>query len=610
MAISQSERLIRIATPLGADAFVVLSFSGTEEISGLFSFEVQMASEQNNITFDDLAGKNVTLGILSSDGTERYINGMVTAFGAAETAKKENLSKYFAIIQPTAWALTQCSDCRIFQDETIPDIIEEVLDTIGSKGVGQSIDFRMELKGSYDPREFVVQYNETDMAFISRLCETEGIFYYFEHEDGKHTMIFSDHPDVHEPYLAGEKETVPFHEVLSGVLDKEVIAGLQPESRLMTGKYTARDYNFLTPLEDMTVEQDTASSNPASEGEIYEYPGGYEVPGGHGKALAELRIKAADARINTFKGRSNCRGFVPGFRFTLKDYPIASMNGKSYVFTMVRHEARQHLSSGEGGRDSYHNHFVCLPHETPFRPLRKTKKPVIVSSQTAIVTGPEGEEIHTDEHGRVKVKFHWDRRADENGDGNMSCWIRVSQNWAGAKWGAMHIPRVDQEVIVNFLDGDPDRPIITGRVYHAVNTPPYDLPAEKTKSTFKSHSTKDGGDIANEIRFEDLKGEEEFYTHAAKDQNEIVENDMTTTVKHDQSITVEEDRFVTVTSGSEVIKIKKGMRKVSVKADEEHTNKADFDHTVKGDYTLTVSGNIDIKAGGVITVNGKQIFLN
>ena len=286
------------------------------------------------------------------------------------------------------------------------------------------------------------------------------------------------------------------------------------------------------------------------------------------------------------------------------------MNSKEYVFIKVRHEARQAFTSHAEGEDLYKNIFTCIPSQTPFRPQRKTAKPMIVSSQTAIVTGPEAEEIHTDKHGRIKVKFHWDRRKDNKKDGNLSCWIRVSQGWAGARWGAMQIPRVGHEVLVNFLDGDPDRPIITGCVYHGLNRPPYDLPAEKTKSTIKSDSTQKGGGNFNEIRFEDFKGKEEFFTHAAKDQNQVVKNDLSTEVKRNQLVKVEQNRAVTVTSGNEIATVQRGMRDVSVKSNEKHTNSANFEHNVSGHYTLKVNGNITISASGRVTINGAKIILN
>jgi type VI secretion system secreted protein VgrG len=313
--------------------------------------------------------------------------------------------------------------------------------------------------------------------------------------------------------------------------------------------------------------------------------------------------------MQTFSGRSNCRGFSAGSTFTLKGLPIKTIDNTTYVLTRVRHDARQHLTSGSD-EDRYGNQFVCLSRAIAFRPPRNHPKPMIGGSQVAIVTGPKQEEIHTDKYGRVKVRFFWDRRSDQQGDGNMSCWIRVSQAWAGAKYGALYLPRVGQEVIVSFLDGDPDRPIITGRVYNSKNQPPYDLPAEKTKSTIRTSSTKQGRGNFNEIRFEDLTGSEELFTHAAKDQNEIVQNDMSTQVKNNQRIEVHNNRALTVIDGNEEITIQSGGRKVSVQGNETHTNAADFTQKVSGDLKLKVNGNISIDASGLVTINGAKIILN
>jgi type VI secretion system secreted protein VgrG len=612
MTLSQTNRLIRIATPLGNDAFIVASFSGTEEISELFEFELQLVSKQNNITFGQLAGKNVTVAIRSSDGSERFFNGIITAFTPMQVAARDNLSRYHAVMTPSVWLLTQCMDCRIFQNKSAPDIIKEVLglSALGQKGIVQPIDFRLKLSGAYQPRELCVQFNETDFDFISRLCETEGIFYFFEHENGRHTLIFADSPDTHKPHLAGEKQTVPFQATLGGVLDREVIISLRVDNRLTTSRYTARDYNFIRPQNDTTVQRAARQAQPKTQGELYEYPGGYTKVSGHGVPLAQVRMQAEEALALTLKGQSNCRGFAPGYTFKLADFPLTQANGKTYVFIKVRHEAKQAFTNNNGGEDAYNNFFFCLPGQTPFRPRRKTVKPMIASSQTAIVTGPEAEEIHTDKYGRVKVKFHWDRRTDKHKDGNMSCWIRVAQNQAGAGWGALHIPRVGQEVIVNFVDGDPDRPIITGCVYHGMNLPPYDLPVDRTKTTLKSDSTKNGGGGFNEICFEDLTGHEDFFTHAAKDRNEVVENDKSTQVKGNQLIKVEKSRAVTVASGNEIVTVQSGMRHVSVQSNEQHANAADFCHKISGDYTLKVSGNITINAGGLVTINGAKIILN
>ncbi len=610
MALSQKDRLIRIATPLGDNAFIVMSMDAIEKISSLFTIKLELASKRNDITFDMLAGKSVTVSVRSSHNDERYFNGIVVTLSPVQVSEKEGYNKYSAIVKPAAWLLGECYDCRIFQDKSVPDILKEVLGegSLKAKKVVAAIAHRFNLTGSYPVREFCVQYNESDLNFISRLCEEEGIFYFFKHENGNHTLVFADSANQHKPHIPGEKEKVRFQKTTGGYLEDEVITALQHHKKLTVGKYAARDYNFTMPNSDMSAARKTQEKNPKGQGEQYEYPGGYDKGDSRGKVLAKIRMEANDVRIHTLRGCSNCRGFVPGFKFSLKEHPLDSLNGESYVFTMVRHEARQDFTSSGTDGDAYSNTFTCIPYAIPFRPLRKTDKPSIVSSQTAIVTGPTDEEIHTDKHGRVKVKFFWDRR-DDKGDGNMSCWIRVSQLWAGDNWGAMYIPRVGHEVIVNFLDGDPDRPIITGRVYHGGNMPPYELPLEKTKSTIKSNSSKKSKNF-NEIRFEDLKDNEEIYTHAAKDQKAVVENDMFTEVKRNQTITVEKNRDLTVASGNETITIDNGTRDVKVRSNEKHTNAADFDHKVSGSYTLKVNGNITIDASGIVKISGAKIVMN
>ncbi len=612
MTISQDDRLIRIATPLGENTFIVLSFKAVESLSKMFSFQAELASERSDITFDQLSGKNATVSLKSFDNTQRFFNGIFTSLSPAEVSQQDAYSKYYAVIRPAAWLLDHCRDCRIFQDKNVPDIIKQVLgrQSLGQKGVQAKIDFRLDLTGSYGPREYCVQYNETDLDFINRLCEDEGIYYFFEHSDGKHTLVFVDSPDKHKPYCAGAKETVTFQKTLGASLDREVITTLQQNKKLTTGAYAARDYNFTIPDTDLTVGQPAGSGAQGGQGECYEYPGGYEKADSRGQGLAKIRMQASDVQADSLQGQSTCRGFGAGFKFTLSEHPIQALNGQAYVFALVRHTASQEFTSGGADGDKYSNLFTCFPHKMPYRPLRGTPKPLIAGSQTAIVTGPQAEEIHTDEHGRIKVKFFWDRRSDEKGDGNMSCWMRVSQNWAGGRWGAMHIPRVGQEVIVNFLDGNPDRPIVTGRVYNGKNLPPYDLPARKTRSTIMSNSTKNGDGKANEIRFEDLKGEEEFYTHAAKNRNEVVENDMSTRVKANQSVKVEKNRSLTIASGNESIAVESGGRDVTVNSDEIHTNSADFRHIVSGGYTLKVNGDITIDATGMVKINGAKIILN
>ena len=608
MALSQQDRLIRI----NDENFIVLSFSGDEAISSPFSFELLLATESNQITFDQLAGKNVTVSLHAGTAVQRYFNGMIVEFEPSDISKTdEKYSTYRALLTPNLWALKHCIDSRIFQEQTTPQIIEKVLNsgTLAAKNIKNVIDFRMDIVGSYPPRAYCVQYNESDLAFINRLCQDEGLFYYFEHTEKNHTLVFCNDSKRQPPFPGGAPATVTFHDLGGGTTDEEVITSLRATNKLNTGKYVTQDFNFTVPENDLMVTQVSEAQPVKGIGEHYEYPGGYEKAEGRGKALATVRRQAMDAHAVMLRGRGNSRGFMPGTKFGLKEHPLEFLNGKAYLLLKVRHEARQNFASGAGAGDSYFNVFTALPIDTVFRPERQTPKPVIAGSQTAIVKGPKGEEIYTDPYGRVKVKFHWDRNPDQKTDENLTCWIRVSQVWAGANYGAVYTPRVGQEVIINFLEGDPDRPIIAGRVYNGVNHPPFDPKVEKTKSTLKSNSSKNGESNNNEILFEDLTGREQFHTHAAKDRSEVVENDKTTEVKNNQKLTVQKNRSLIVV-GNETVAVRSGQRKVSVGAHETHTNQANYQHTVSGNYTLRVNGNITIDASGTVTLIGAKVIIN
>lgn len=611
MGLSQTDRLMRITTPLDENTFVVLSFTGTESLSKPFLFDLQLASEKSDITFDQLAGKSVTVAIRSADRSERFFNGIIVAFMPAAIGQSEGCREYSAVMAPALWKLTQCHDCRIYQDLSVKEIVSEVLSpgALRSKGINDPIDFRMDV-GAYARREFCLQYNESDLDFISRLCEDEGIFYFFEHQNGKHTLVFGDTPAKHKPHAQGPKQTLSFQQSLGGVFNKEAITGLQAQHRLAVSKYAARDYNFQIPNNDMTVLR-TAAHNPCAVGECYEYPGGYKTCNSEGEQRAIIRMQEQDTTRSTILGTGNCRSFCPGYRFTLADYFIKPMNGKEYVLTNVTHEAVQSLESGAGTEDSYANEFSCIAHAIPYRPQRLTVKPVMSGTFTAIVSGPAGKEIHTDDKGNrmVKVRFPFDRRDSDKRNGDMSCWMRVSQGWAGANYGASFIPRIGQEVIVGFIDGDPDRPIIIGRVYHGLNKPPHGQTREESKSAIVTWSTPNGRGRYNEICFEDLTDQEVFSTHAAKDQDEVVENDMSTTVKRHQQVTVEQNRSITVKKGDETVEIGGG-RAVKVQNSESHTNGAGFTQKVAANYVLKVNGNITIDASGIVTINGAKIILN
>ncbi|MHC4328440.1 MAG: type VI secretion system Vgr family protein [Planctomycetota bacterium] len=540
MPYTQENRFISIDTPLGKDALLLAGFQGNESISQPFRFELKLLSENHNIVFEDVVGKNVTIEITLADGSQRCINGLISFFsqkrGHDESGSDLNLSYYTATMVPWLWLLTRTKNSRIFQNLSVPDIVEKIFTDKGFR------DVKLQLHGNYTPREYCVQYRETDFNFVSRLMEDEGIFYFFEHEKGRHTLLMADPPEDHQP--CPNQETAVYQTTTGGWFEDDVITGIEKQQKITASKYTQTDYNFKTPATDLKVEATSQQALGPTELEIYHYPGEYEKRA-YGEDRTNLRMQEVEAGITTINGSSVCRAFTSGYRFDLKGHYREEISDKPFVLTTITHEATtedSYIASGGQELDgdfSYNNHFTCIPHSVPFRPRRITRKPIMRGTQTAIVTGPSGEEIYPDEHGRVKVQFHWDREGQR--DDKSSCWIRVSQAWAGGGWGAMQIPRIGQEVIVDFLDGKPDYPVIIGRVYHGTNKPPYDLPGDKTKSTIKSDSSK-GGEGSNELRFEDKKGEEEVFLHGQKNWTIAIDNDKNQTVGNDETLSVANNR--------------------------------------------------------------------
>ncbi len=519
---TQDNRLIQVFTPLGKDELLLRGFSGQEGVSKPFNFDLQMHSENHSIDFKAIVGKGAAVRMILPDGKDRYINGVVSTFTQGGTVvlsdgqKPTELSEYRITLVPWLWFLTRTSDCRIFQNQTVPDIIEKIFSDLGFT------DFDKRLHGSYEPREYCVQYRETDFNFVARLMEEEGISYFFEHTKDKHVMVLTDDPSEFKPCEL--QPHVMYNSIVGEKGDEQVVNDLSLSQEIRPGKYQVKDFNFEQPTLNLAASVDGADERHL---EIYDYPGEYRKKA-QGDRLARIRMEEEDAAIIVVNGTGTCMGFVSGCRFELKQHYRSDAN-KAYVLTSVYHSCSQ----GDNYRSSfnqaiedlrYSNHFQCVPHSVHYRPPRMTPVPVIHGSQTAIVVGPSGEEIYVDKFGRVKVQFHWDREGKY--DDKSSCWVRVSQNWAGKRWGAVFLPRIGQEVIVDFLDGDPDQPIITGRVYNGESMPPYTLPDEKTKSAIKSYSSKGGGGF-NEIRFEDKKGSEQLFLHAEKDQDNRVKNDST-----------------------------------------------------------------------------------
>lgn len=574
----------------------VVRFTGSEGLSQLFRFSLELASDEAEIDFSAVVGKPALLTIYGEQG-ERYVNGIVSRFEQAREGLR--LTTYHAELVPQLWLLSYRHKSRTFQHMTVPDIIAKILDEVSIP----SDEYRFVLQNQYLARDYCVQYRESELNFISRLMEEEGIFYFFEHSKDGHVLVIGDSASAHVPIL--DPATVIFHEPTRAVATEEYVYQYRYAEEVRPGAVMLRDYDFKKPQLSLQVD---SQSDKDTTLEIYDYPGEYEVPE-NGTSLARIRLEEFQTTRRAGKGKSVCRRFTPGYRFTLDRHPRASFN-QEYVLTQVTHTAAQPQALEEGvtGEGStYANEFECIPSALPFRPPRITAKPIVKGSQTAIVVGPGGEEIYTDEHGRVKVQFHWDREGKK--DQNSSCWIRVSQAWAGAAWGGIHIPRIGQEVVVDFLEGDPDRPIIIGRVYHGTNTPPYDLPANQTQSGIKTRSTKGGGAANfNEIRFEDKKASEELYIHAEKDENTVVEHDQGIAVGNDRVESIKRDRSLEV--GRD--KLERVERNKSIQVAGNHTENINrgmtivvgstLTETVAINYAETVGAAMELTVGAALAI--------
>ncbi len=597
----QENLYFSVDTPLGPDALILTRFHGEERVSGLFHFHLELISETPDVDFSALIGQGATITIDLADDTQRYLHGKITSF--RQGGSDARFTRYYAELRPTLWMLTLSADCKIFQEMTVPDILEAVLQDQGVT------DLKNNLTGSYQPREYCVQYNETHFDFVSRLMEEEGIFYYFEHADGVHTLVLVD--DVASLETCPGADTVEYGTEALWTQQNVLTTATLSES-VLPGEHAVDDYYFETPTTDLMAATAGQAQDPgASSRRIYEYPGRY-VKKDRGTALSKLRIEENEVPGKSLSGESYARPFVAGYKFTLAQHYRSDANAE-WLLLRVHHTFEW---------DLYENGFEAIPSKTPYRPPRTTPKPFIPGTQTAQVVGKSGEEIWTDEYGRIKVQFHWDQIGQN--DENSSCWIRVAQPWAGKTWGHIFLPRIGQEVVVTFVDGDPDRPLVTGSVYNAQQTVPYPLPDEQTKSTVKSNSSKGGGGF-NEMRFEDKKGEEEIYVHAQKDQNIEVLNDRTKTIGNDETNTIQNSRTTTVKDADDTLTLETGNRIVTVQNSRTTTIKdaddtltvetgnrvvnvdtGNEEHTVAGDFTVTVQGNLTLDVQGSITIKAGQ----
>ena len=515
-----------ISTPLGGDVLQLYSMSGTETLGRLYQYELELLSKDDNIDLDKILAQRVTVTVTLLDNSERYFDGFVSEF--SQVGSRGNYSSYRAVIRPWFWFLTRTSDCRIFQEMKVPDIIKQVFRDLGYS------DFEDTLSGNYRNWDYCVQYRESDFNFVSRLMEQEGIYYYFKHEQGKHTLVLSDSISSHQTF-SGYEEIPYFPPQDRANRERDHIDGWMLTKEVHPGIVALNSYDFEKPKVNLGTKSSIIRKHDVSDYEIYDYPGEY-IEHSDGDNYAQIRIQELQAKYERSSATANARGICTGSLFKLSKFTRADQN-KEYLILSTQYEMRAAGFESGGSvleEDTYQCSFQAMDSHIHYRAPRMTPKPVVQGPQTAVVVGKSGEEIWTDKYGRVKVQFHWDRYGKS--DENSSCWVRVAQVWAGKRWGAIHIPRIGQEVIVDFLEGDPDAPIITGRVYNADNLPPYDLPANKTQSGVKSRSSKSGTDANfNEIRFEDLKGKEQIYIHAEKNQDNIVEKDETTDVGNDRT---------------------------------------------------------------------------
>lgn len=582
--ISQDDRFIAITTPLGKDKLLLTAVDGRESISENFRFRLEFISEEDVIAPADIIGKTVTVTIRSNP--ERDFHGYIKDFTRGDVTS-DGLRRYSATMVPWLWFLSKAADSRIFQEMSAVDIIKEVFKA------HSFTDYETSKLGTYSKREYCVQYGESDLAFVERLMAEEGIAYHFKHEKSRHVLVLFDKTSSCDTC----KESSVIY--TTGPTPEAHISEWVRSHEFRTGKWTHRDYNYDTPTQSLEASETTRINLPkVKDFEYYGYPGFYGSDG-DAKRLTKLRLEAEESRHDIVVAAGDCASFFAGGKFKLDKHETKSEKG-GYLITEINHRA--HDTTYFTGMDNigaeYGNSFDCVPDKVNVRPINKDIKPVMRGPQTALVVGPSGQEVYLDEKGRIKVQFYWDREGKK--DPASSCWLRVAQTWAGNKWGTYFIPRIGHEVVVDFLDGDPDRPLVTGAVYNAQNPPPY---SSKTQSGIKTQSTK-GGSASNynELRFDDKKGSEEVYFQAEKDSKRLVKNDEVGEIKNDQTTTIDGKQTVEVKktifiTANQSIELKVGGSTIKIEPAgiTLKATKIELDGTmseVKGSGMVTVKGGI------------------
>jgi type VI secretion system secreted protein VgrG len=586
----EDERQLAFHCPLGPDVLLVRSLVGSEQLGACFEYTVTLYSLDHDVKIDSLLGQEVTVEVRLGLSKPRYFSGIVCEVTCRGMAGRYVV--YEAVLRPWIWLLSRKTNCRIFQNETSLDIVRKLFKEHDPQW------FEVKLFNTLKSREYCVQYRESDFHFVSRLLEDEGIYYFFQHELGKHTLMLVDSSSAHK--TSSGFETINFVKVVDGAEEPVgVMLDWCATKRVVANKVTLSDFDFLKSRANLTMD----GQNPKvqSNFEVYDYPGLYTEPD-HGESRARLRVEELGLGFDVVKGDTNSRGLSTGYLFKLQEHPRKDQN-REYLIIGARYqiESGSYESDGAAGAFQLKSSLTAIDSQTQFRPPRITPEPVLSGAQTAQVVGPEGQEIWTDSHARVKVQFHWDREGKH--DESSSCWIRVAQMWAGAKWGSLHIPRIGQEVVVEFLEGNLDRPLIVGSVYNDANQPPYALPSKATQSGIKSHSTaKAGVDQFNELRFEDDKGKEEVLLNAQRNLTTNVKHDSKTTITNDHTHTVKKNMTVQVSEGDYKTTVSKGTL-------ESHVPSAVHATTAKS-ITATAVESITFSVGQVaITIDTTSITL-
>jgi type VI secretion system secreted protein VgrG len=605
MAISQDKFAGALVTPLGQDVLCLTGFTVDEALGEPFEIQVECVSEQENIDFNKVLGQACSIKLKTYEQKERFFCGVLTnaQWLGSERGGDKDLSKYRLLLRPWFWLLNHSANCRIFLDKDVKEIIQKVFSDLG---FSSGTDFKFRTTADYDKIKYCVQYRESDFAFVSRLMEQFGIYYYFEHKDKQHIMVLADSRASHDAIKDLSK--VNFHgQVVAHNRTEQQIDSWVSDRRFCTGTFTLNDYDYLHPPKKLCASKQTSERYVRSLWEVYDYPGKYDEQE-KGEKFAQFRLEAEQALDRRRNAGGDAPSLFAGGLVTLEKHPTKAEN-KEYLVVRARHNfgVQSYVAGGDG--PGYHGSYQLLESDRPFRSLPLTPKSRIHGIQTAKVVAKEGEdneEISIDEHGHIWVQFYWDREPQK------SCPIRVSQPWAGRRWGHQFFPRVGMEVVVEFLEGDPDRPLVIGCVYNGVNTTPSKFPQDKNWSGVKSDSTK-GHDGHNYFILDDTKGKETMYLVAEKDHVVTVNDSETHTIGH--------SRNTTIKNGRDELVLEKGDRFVGCK-DGYHTTYAAGDLLVRSDATVTqlavglgvtsqtLSGlGMELKAPTVVTIDAPVVII-